>query len=333
MTRLGFALLFVSCVLAPFRTNAQKPATIMGNVFYADELRPAGNVVVSLSNSEQVQVETEETGDSGEFRFGGLQRATYTVRVNAPGYEPVTLNVDISFGSDKGVAIYLQPISKKEASPKASTISMHELSIPAKARELMESGRKKHYLDKDSAGGLADFQRAISVAPDYYEAYYQAAMAYLSLGNPAEAEKCLRKSVEVSGDKYGEADVGLGTVMLDRGSFSEGETTIRRGIQLNPNLWLGHYELGRALLNEKRISEAQASAEQARLLAPNAPIVYRLLSNIHLEEKDYPALLQDIDVYLKLDPDSPAGIRAKQLREQVKKKIGSERVTPASANP
>ena len=110
-------------------------------------------------------------------------------------------------------------------------------------------------------------------------------MAYLTLGNPEAAEKSLRKSVEVSGDKYGAADVGLGTVMLDRGSFSEGEKTIRRGLQLNPDLWLGHYELGRALLNEKRISEAQDSAEHARLLAPRAPMVYRLLSNIHLQEK------------------------------------------------
>ena len=333
MTRLGFALLFVSCLMIPLGTNAQKPATLMGNVYYADDFRPARSVVVSLSDSEHVQIETQETSDNGEFRFGGLKRATYTVSINAPGYEPITLNVDISFGSDKGIAIYLKAISKKQDSPKASTISTHELSMPAQAHELMESGKKKLYQDKDPGGGLSDFQRAISVAPDYYEAHYQAAMAYLTLGNRGEAENSFRKSVEVSGDKYGEADVGLGTMMLDRGSFSEAEKMMRRGLQLNPNLWLGHYELGRALLNEQRISEAQVSAEHARLLAPTVPIVYRLLSNIHLQEKDYPALLQDIDAYLKLDPDSPAGVRAKQLREQVQQKIGSEHLAPTSAKP
>jgi tetratricopeptide (TPR) repeat protein len=333
MTRLGLAFLLVSCLAVPLGTNAQKPATLMGNVYYADDFRPARSVVVSLSDSEHVQLETQATTDNGEFRFGGLKRANYTVSINASGYEPVTLSVDISFGSDKGIAIYLKPISKKQDSPKGSTISTHELSVPAQAREWMESGQKKLYHDKDSTGALADFQRAISAAPDYYEAHYQAAMAYLTLENRGEAEKSFQKSVEVSGDKYGEAAVGLGTVMLDRGSFFEGEKMIRKGLQLNPNLWLGHYELGRALLNEKRISEAQVSAERARLLAPNAPIVYRLLSKIHLEEKDYPALLQDIDVYLKLDPDSPAGIRAKQLREQVRQKIGSENFTPASAKP
>jgi tetratricopeptide (TPR) repeat protein len=331
MTRLGIALFFVSCLMVPLGTTAQHPATIMGNVYYADNSGPARSVVVSLSDSEHVEFETQTTTDNGEFRFGGLKRATYTVSISVPGYELATLNVDISIGSDKGIAIYLKPISKRQDSPKASTISTHELSIPAQAHELMESGKKKLYQDKDSGGGLADFQRAIAIAPGYYEAYYQVAMAYLTLGDRGEAEKSFRKSIEVSGDKYGEADVGLGTMMLDRRNFSEGEKTIRRGLQLNPNLWLGHYELGRALLNEKRISEAQDSAEHARLLAPSAPIVYRLLSNIHLQEKDYPALLQDIDAYLKLDPLSPVGMRAKQLREQVRKKIGSEHLAPTSS--
>jgi tetratricopeptide (TPR) repeat protein len=334
MIRLGFAmLLFLSCLIVPLSANAQTPVTLAGNVYYEDDYSPAKNVVISLSDVEQVQLTTQATSDDGGFRFRGLMRSTYTVSINASGYETITLTVDLSFSSDKVVAIYLKRSSEKQVSPKASTISMHELSIPAKARELMESGKKKLYQDKDPGGGLADFQQALSVAPGYYEAHYQVAMAYLTLGNPEEAEKSLRKSVEVSGDKYGAADVGLGTVMLDRGSFSEGEKTIRRGLQLNPNLWLGHYELGRALLNEKRISEAQDSAEHARLLAPRAPMVYRLLSNIHLQEKDYPALLKDIDAYLTLDPDSPAGIRAKQLREQVQQKIGSEHPAPASAEP
>jgi predicted Zn-dependent protease len=85
-------------------------------------------------------------------------------------------------------------------------------------------------------------------------------------------------------------------------------------------------------LNDKRVSEAQSSAERARQLAPNAPVVYRLLSNIHLLEKDYAALLQDIDEYLKLDPDSPAGVRARELREQVQQKMTAEH-RMATANP
>jgi tetratricopeptide (TPR) repeat protein len=234
----------------------------------------------------------------------------------------------MNFASDRGIPIYLRPNSKDKASAPGS-VSAHELSIPEKARDLMASGKKKLYKEKHAAGGLADFQQAIATAPDYYEAHYEAAMAYLTLGNRGEAEKSFRKSIEVSIDKYGEAEVGLGTVMIDEGDYASAEKAIRRGIELNPNLWLGHYELGRTFLNEKKISDAKDSAEQARLLAPSAPVVYRLLLNIHLLQKDYPALLQDLDMYLKLDPDSPAGARAKQLREQVQQKIATNKLTPA----
>jgi tetratricopeptide (TPR) repeat protein len=334
MRRLGLALLLTeSCLMVPHGAHAQRPATLAGNIYYEDDYHPAKNVLVNLSDSERMQLGTEQTNDAGRFRFSGLQRTTYTISVNASGYEPVTLQVDISFTSDKGVNIYLKPIQKKEDAQKPGSISTHELSMPAKARDLVESGKKKLYEEKNAAAGLADFQQAISLAPGYYEAHYQLAMAYLSQGNSGEAEKSFRKSIEVSDDKYGEAQVGLGTMMLDRGDFSDGEKTIRLGIQLNPNFWLGYYELGRALLNEKRLPEAQDSAEHARLLAPNAAMVYRLLSNIHLQQRNYPALLQDIDQYLKLDPDSPAGLRAKELREQVQQKIAAEHAVPATAKP
>jgi hypothetical protein len=54
-------------------------------------------------------------------------------------------------------------------------------------------------------------------------------------------------------------------------------------------------------------------------------LIYRLLCNVHHRQKNYPALLGDIDAYLKLDPDSPAGIRAKQMREEVQQKIEADR--------
>lgn len=195
----------------------------------------------------------------------------------------------------------------------------------------MISGKKKLYLEKNAQGGLEDFEAAIAVAPAFYEAYYQAGMARLTLGEQEDAEANFRKSIELSNDKYGEADVGLGTLMLDRKDFANGEKTVRRGIELNPDYWLGHYELGRALLIENNLSDALKSADQAKSLAPSTAMVYQLLSNIHLRQKDYPALLADIDAYLKLDPDSPAGIRAKQLRELVAQKVDSAKTTPAAA--
>jgi tetratricopeptide (TPR) repeat protein len=333
MIRLFVWWLFVFCFLAPFGALAQKPATIAGNVYYESDYHAAKNITVSLFDGDRVFLESQSTSDDGLFRFGGLRRAMYTLTIDVSGYEPVSLDVDISMASDKSLAIYLKPIAHKQDVPQSKTVSVHELSLPVKARELMDSGMKKLYQDKDAQNAVVDFQQAVSAAPTYYEADYQLAMAQLTVGNQGEAESSFRKAIELSGDKYADAEVGLGAVLLDRGDTIEAVKAIRRGLQLNPKLWLGHYELGRALLKQDHLFEAQASAEQARLLAPSAPIVYRLLSNIHLLQKDYPALLEDLNTYLELDPTSPVGIRAKQLRDQVQLKVSAQHLAHASTNP
>ena len=331
MDRLGASFLMcVSCLIVPFGSYAQRSATVAGYVYCEEKSHTPRNVQVELRGSDQAQLAGVVAADDGAFRFDGLKQGAYTVSVNEPGFEPVSIKLDLSGASQKDLAICLKRIANTPDPPKSNTISTHELSMPAKARDLMESGKKKLYEDKNSRGGVADFQQAIALALGYYEAHYQLAMAYLSLGNASEAEKSFRKSIEVSGDKYGEAEVRLGTILLDQGNAAGGEKAIRRGLQLNPNFWLGHYELGRALLNAKHIREAQDSAEQARLLAPGTAIVYRLLANIHLQGKNYAALLQDIEAYLTLDPDSPAGHRAKELRDQIQRKIALDNPTAAA---
>jgi tetratricopeptide (TPR) repeat protein len=304
--------------------------TINGNVYYEGGNEPAANVFVQLNDSEGESRLTEETNGSGWFEFRRLTSGTYALAIDLQGYERVSTTVDLSFMPAKGLVIKLRSTSGGKLTAPASSVSAHELSMPEKARDLMNSGKKKLYAEKNPQGALDDFQSAIAAAPGYFEAYYQVGMAYLSLGKRDEAEGGFRKSIELSGDKYCEAEVGLGTMMLDRRDFAQGEITVRRGVDLNPDYWLGQYELGRALLNEDKISEALKSADQAKSLAPSAAVVYRLLSNIHLRQKDYPALLADIDSYIKLDPDSAAGIRAQELREQVARKVETAKATPAT---
>lgn len=305
-----------------------------GTVYYPGN-QPAENVTVELHTSEGTLMAPGTTTASGGFEFYNLSPSTYTLEINQQGYRPVEVPVDLTLASTRGVVIYLVPIGDgKAATSSPSTVSAHELSMPSKARELMDSGKKKLYIDKDAQSGLEDFKQAVSIAPGYYEARYQTGLAYLALGQPDDAEKSFRKSIEVSGDKYGDADVGLGKVLLDKGDIPGAEKTLRHGVELNPASSRGFYELARAEFDDHNMDDAAKSAEQARSLAPDFPLIYRLLANIHLQKKDYAALLQDLDAYIKLDPDSPAGLRAKQMRPQVADKLAKEGpAAPADAKP
>jgi tetratricopeptide (TPR) repeat protein len=291
------------------------------------------HVDVHLCDGGGNLLEQAITPDSGEFAFRGLQRGRYILTLQASGFQNMQVQVDLSYTSDKGMTIYMNPEVKEHSSgPGGSTVSAHELSMPVAARKLMASGQKKMYRDKNFEGGLTDFQHAVAIAPGYYEADREIGMAYLSMGKANEAQASFRKAIEDSHDTYGDADVGLGTLLIEKGDVDLGEKTLRRGVELNPNSWMGFYELGKLDLSRDHLDLALQSAQKAKTIAPNTPIVYRLLANIHMRQRDYTNLLGDLDAYIKLDPSSPAGLRAIEMRKEVAQVAAKQSASPSQSH-
>ena len=303
--------------------------TVSGVVLAEGNNQAIEHVAVRLCDGGGNLMEQTTTAQTGEFYFRGMRRGRYILTFEANGYLKTDFQLDLSYASDKGMTIYMRPIAKQSAAgPGGTTVSAHELSMPQAARELVASGKKKLYVDKKPEAGLQDFHQAVTQAPNYYEAYREIAIAYLTMGRADEARENFRKSIELSHDTYGDADVGLGTLLVEKGEAGEGEKAIRRGVELNPNSWMGFYELGKLDLGRDHLDLALKSAERARALAPNTPIVYRLLANIHMRQKNYADLVGDLDAYIKLDPNSPAGLRAAQMRQQITQEIAKQ--SPAS---
>jgi tetratricopeptide (TPR) repeat protein len=334
-------LLFVFLLLfLPFRAEAFQEGPggvkdnfmITGNVYQSDTSHPAINVLVHLRAVEGSDLADASTNDSGAFMLYNLRPAIYTLEVQVQGFQPSETQVDLTFASSRSLQIILAPTAGKAADKTATTVSSHELSIPAKAREMYQSGKIKLYEQNDPTGALEEFNSALALTPTYYDAEYQIAMAYLAQGKRDEAAASFQKSVDMSEQKYGPGFVGLGTLAIDKRDDAAGEKLVRQGVTLSPDFWLGHYELGRVLFNEGKTDDAGKAAEQAKSLAPNEPITYRLLTNIHIKQKDYRAAVADIDQYVKLDPDSAAGRRAKEIRDQLALKV-DQQTPPATTQP
>jgi len=107
----------------------------------------------------------------------------------------------------------------------------------------------------------------------------------------------------------------------------------RRSIELDQNAWNGHYELARALVGLNRMDAAEKSALEARTRNPNFPQLHLLLANIHIRKHEPNALLEDIDTYLKLDPNGPMSSQARQMREQVQRDLASAQSKSAPVPP
>ena len=211
-------------------------------------------------------------------------------------------------------------------------VSVRELSIPRKALHDFRKGAEL-LAKQDAAGSLPHFQRAVAEFASFYEAYYKMGVADLKLWRVADAEQAYRRSIELSGGQYAQPLLGLGVLLDYQEKFAEAEGVTRKGLDLDPTSWAGHYSLGWALFGLNRLEEAEKSIREALRWKTDCAEAQLLLADVHNREKDYPALLKDLDEYLKLDRDSPVSVQARALRDSAQRLLVESQTSTALAEP
>jgi len=192
-------------------------------------------------------------------------------------------------------------------------VSVRELRIPPKALRAYDQGLER-FAKKDAAGSLLLFQRAIAEYAGYYEAYDWIGRADLELWRVPEAEQAFRKSIDLSAGQFAHPLLALGAILNDQEKYAEAESVTRKGLNLAPDSWKGHYYLGLALFGLNRLEEAEQNAQEALRLKTEFPQAYLLLADIHCRQKDYRSMVKDLNDYLDLAPDGSASDKAKTLR-------------------
>jgi tetratricopeptide (TPR) repeat protein len=205
----------------------------------------------------------------------------------------------------------------------APTVSVHELQIPEKAREAYNKGIQR-FAQKDWAGSIVEFQRAIAAYHDFYEAYYKIGLANLELRLNAEAETAFRKSMKLSEGHFAPGLFGLGLTLGDDKQFDDALAFIRAGLRLDPTSARGNFTLAWVLYTADRIAEAEKGARQAVLYSPDFAMAHLLLAQIHRRQNKAAAMIEDLDAYLTLDPDSPRSAGVKAARDEATRAQGRD---------
>ena len=141
------------CLRLALRQRRQPPAGLrdqrFGRVFLCERARG------SLLFSESVRARLPIGRNSGGSKF--RQRARY-------------------------LCFFLKAAKNSAAGVSPSTISRNiEAAMPQSARDLVDSGKKRLYADKNPQKALSDFESAVAKAPGSYEAYYLIGMTYITL--------------------------------------------------------------------------------------------------------------------------------------------------------
>lgn len=295
---------------------------IAGTVLLAEDNHPAVRVKVEVRPFTGGSPATVFTNWQGAFQVGGLARGTYVVVVEEFGYERVEEVVQVD-GAEWGLRLYLKKANPAGPAPAGYVVSAHELSIPSKARKAFDKGIE-HRAKKDPGGSLAHFQRAVELFPSYYEAYFQMGIVQMQLGQATDAENNLQKAIDLSSGRYANAEFAMGGLLADEEKFSDSERVTRRGLEQEPDSYLGQFELGRALLGMNRVQEAEQSTEKARSIKPDFSPVYLLLANIHYTERAYALQCKDLDEYLRRVPNGELSARAREVRENIQRLLSRD---------
>jgi tetratricopeptide (TPR) repeat protein len=318
-----FLFLLALGVLPGYAQNSQGTPnrhsifSIGGSIRDGSTHREMESVQVVLKGATGTPIATTFTRDNGDFQFDGLRDGEYSIEVRVRDYDQFQQQVSLSGASRLGFSIFLARTGKAVTPGIELSISAHQLSVPHKAHDEFEKGMALIYLKSDYRGAITQFQLAIRDFPTYYEAYAEEGNAYYQLQDLGHAEEALQKSVDLSSGQYADAMFSLAAILTDTKRYAEAETVARRGISVDTSSWRGPFELARALTALKKSDEAEKSAERSRDLMPDNPPVYLLLANIHIQRKDYPSLVRDLDDYLRLAPIGPEADQARKTREHV----------------
>src|SRR3989442_8251155 len=217
--------------------------SISGRVLFATDNRPAEGVKVDLRRPSFEPVTPVFTRSNGEFEVSGLASPSYLLLVEEQGYEPVQQTVELNLSPGRGLLLYLKKADVERPSPLGHTVSVRELSLSSKAHNAFGMGLER-LVKKDPAGSLVHFQRAVAELPSYYEAYHQMGLAYMRLGQAAQAEQAFQKAIDLSQGRYPEALFGLASLLSNHRRFSKAETLVRRGLELDGSSWYGRAGTG-----------------------------------------------------------------------------------------
>jgi tetratricopeptide (TPR) repeat protein len=294
---------------------------ISGRVLYGDNFKGAEGIFITLKQ-RGIPINQTFTTSLGRFEFRGLSQDAFVVEAEVEGYEPANVSVDLSFlCRNDNIMVMLEPQTiVRVETPAQPMISAEHLQIPDKARKAFAKGigemEKKNRLERS----LKHFRKAIENYPEFYEAYIQLARAHMALNEEAKAVEVLEEATALEKERA-RAFILLGMTHYRLKQPVECLRALREGVRLDQGNWLGHFELGRSLLEYGLAEAAYPHAQKAHELNGQGRNVHLLLHNVTLQRGDYRAALAEANEFLELFPDDNLASEMRQREEVLRQSL------------
>ena len=301
------------------------------------------------TNFPQVEVRLETDGgqpvgfaytnSEGEFTFqqsGVSFDQTFYVVVNVEGYKPHRERIDGMYGQagfgGGTITIFLERELVKTSDrggPVVVDLRQLRAKVPGKAVDEYEKALKESTKGNYSKA-VDGLQRAIKLAPDFYEAQHTLGLQYIALQKYDDAENALLRARDLS-PKASEPLINLGTLYYQRGerqsdagqkdeagaTFQKSTEFLEESIRRNPLSAPAHSYLGAALYKVASYERAESTLQRALELDPELSDARLMLINVYTRQARYNDALEQADLFLAKNPKAPQRPAIESIKKQI----------------
>lgn len=261
--------------------------------------------------------------DQGNYEFRGMSGGRYRVSAVNPEApeqisEPAESDTTRAYSNRLQINIFLRlPVHKDKLEAKPGTINVAEAAqnIPKQARKAYEQGLK---LQKENQAekALGQFNQAIDLYPEYFQALTDRANLYMQQNRLAEAEADFERAIAQNG-KYPPALRGLGYCQIQQKKFGVAVGNLEKAYSLEPNVPMTLLLLGYANLSINHYEEAKQCLQEAlRMDAGSTIRAHVYLAEIFAHEQKFKEAVDEIRAYLKVKPDATDAAHLRELESQ-----------------
>jgi Flp pilus assembly protein TadD len=276
---------------------------------------------------------------SGEFTFQsqGLQtdQNVYVV-VNVEGYKPHRQRLDglgpYGFGGILTIFLEHENVVRVGKSG-AAIVDVKQLRahVPGKAVDEYEKALKDS--SKGNSGSAVErLERAVKLAPDFYEAQNSLGIQYLKLQKYEEAEAALLRAKNLS-PKAADPLINLGMLYYQRGetlsdsgkpeeagtTFQKATQFLEESVQRSPLSPLANSYLGAALYKTGAYERAETTLNKALELDDQQHDARLMLINVYVKQTRYEDALAQIKTYIAKNPKAPQRAALERIQAQIEK--------------
>ncbi|MFN0085007.1 MAG: carboxypeptidase regulatory-like domain-containing protein [Blastocatellia bacterium] len=321
-----FAGVCFLCVIAVTAFAApQGGITIFGRVYDPDG-QPAVRVKVRVEIINGMMRETVCDND-GRYEFRGMPAGRYRLSGSNPEAseqyaEPAESDSTRSYANRLQVDIYMRlPIKHVAPTVPPGVVSIEEASqnIPREARKAYEQGMKLQKENQAGKGGekaMAQFNQAIDLYPEYFQALTERANLRMARNQLPEAAGDFERALRVNG-KYVPALRGLGYCQIQQKQYAAAVANLEVAFALAPRASLTLLLLGYGNLSLNRYEAAKQCLQEAlRLDETSAARAHVHLGEIYAREEKFTEAADEVRRFLSLNAQAPDAAQLKEMEKQ-----------------